>query len=88
MCVISFPHILSLSQKVQKHLKSLTDHNAVNSDGDTLLHAYIRRKDKHKNECLLTLLVYGNCDVDKENAHGFTPLHIAAEVWVGKVLKY
>ena len=79
------PSLSSLSQKVQKHHKSLPDHNTVDSDGDTLLHAYIRRKDKHRNECLLALLVYGNCDVDKENGHGFTPLHIAAEVSVERV---
>ena len=73
------PSSLAL-QKVRKHLSNLEDHNVLNSDGDTLLHTYIRRKDKHKKECLLSLLVYGDCDVDAENKQGVTPLHLAAEV--------
>ena len=72
--------ILFSLQKVQKYLKELRDHNKVNVNGDTLLHAYVRRKDKHRDECMLALLVYGQCSVDGANRQGFTPLHLAAEV--------
>ena len=65
---------------VQRYLKELQDHNEVNENGDTLLHAIVRRKDKYRQECLLALLVYGRCDIDGGNTQGFTPLHIAVEV--------
>ncbi|CAI8029956.1 85/88 kDa calcium-independent phospholipase A2 [Geodia barretti] len=66
--------------KVQKFLKELPDHNEANENGDTLLHAFVRRRDKYSQDCLLALLVYGQCDVDGGNHQGFTPLHIAAEL--------
>ena len=71
-----------LLQKVQKFLKDLQDHNEANENGDTLLHAFVRRRDKYSQDCLLALLVYGQCDVDGGNHQGFTPLHIAAEVCI------
>lgn len=84
-CAIIYKHLflfLLPSQKVQRYLKELQDHNELNEHGDTLLHAIVRRKDKYRQECLLALLVYGRCDVDGGNMQGFTPLHIAAEVAV------
>ena len=74
------PPPLYPKQKVQRLLKELENHDARNTDGDTLLHTYVRRQDKHKKDCLLALLMYGSCDVDGSNKQGFTPLHIAAEV--------
>ncbi|CAI8037585.1 hypothetical protein GBAR_LOCUS21021 [Geodia barretti] len=40
------------AEKVQKFLKELPDHNEANENGDTLLHAFVRRRDKYSQDCL------------------------------------
>ena len=67
-------------QHVQKLLKNNPDPDAVDDNGDTPLHAYVKRKDKHKFDCLTTLLIHSKCDLDKPNHDGMTALHLAAEV--------
>jgi len=68
------------TQHVQKLLKNNPDPDAVDDNGDTPLHAYVKRKDKHKFDCLVTFLIHSKCDLDKPNANDMTALHLAAEV--------
>ena len=63
-----------------KLLRSEVDPDAADEKGDTPLHAYVKRTDKHKFECLMALLVHSKCDLDKPDQEGMTPLHLAAQV--------
>ena len=60
--------------------------NALNSEGDSVLHSIVRRQFKHhrekeqKQEYLMALLMYSDADVDLLNAQKTTALHIAVEV--------
>ena len=71
-------------QKVKKYLQMPgTDINATNVVGDTPLHCYIKSDRADKLELLSTFLVHCNCKVlqiDKPNAEGKSPLHVAIEV--------
>ena len=71
-------------QKVKKYLQVPgTDVNAANFAGDTPLHCYVKSDRADKLELLYTLLVHCNCKVmqiDKPNAEGKPPLHVAIEV--------
>ena len=49
-------------------------------EGDTPLHAYVRRGDKQKLSCLMTLLINADCDVNAFNQEGDAPLHLACRV--------
>ncbi len=49
--------------------------------GDAPLHAYVRRKDKNKLDCLMAFLTDPKCDVDVVNEEGDSPLHLACKVW-------
>ena len=68
------------SQKVLKYLgKEGVDVGALH-DGDTPLHAYVRRRDKNKLGCLMTFLINAKCDVNAVNKDGDSPLHLACKV--------
>ena len=60
--------------------------NALNSEGDSVLHSIVRRQFKHhrekeqKQEYLTALLIYSDADVNLLNAQKTTALHIAVEV--------
>ena len=60
--------------------------NALNSEGDSVLHSIVRRQFKHhrekeqKQEYLMALLIYSDADVNLLNAQKTTALHIAVEV--------
>ena len=72
-----------LLQKVLKYLDQKgVDANALDENGDTPLHAYVRRKDKNKLECLMIFLINASYEVDKLNKSGDTPLHLACKVCV------
>lgn len=49
-------------------------------DGETPLHAYVRRHDKQKLQCLMTFLVHAEYDVDMVNKDGDSALHLACKV--------
>lgn len=67
-----------------KYLQILgTDVNVTNFEGDTPLHCYVKSDRADKLDLLITFLVHCNCKVlqiDKPNAEGKSPLHIAIEV--------
>lgn len=56
------------------------DHNALDMNGDAPVHSYVRRRDKEKFKCLMTLLIHSDCDVNLANRDGQTALHLACEV--------
>ncbi len=49
-------------------------------NGDAPLHAYIRRRDKQKQNCLMTFLIHAEHDVNLVNEEGDTALHLACKV--------
>jgi len=76
----SHTHTHIRAQHVLKLLRSEVDPDAADEKGDAPLHAYVKRTDKHKFECLMALLVHSKCDLDKPDEEGMTPLHLAAQV--------
>ena len=57
--------------------------NALNSEGDSVLHSIVKRQFKHhrqKQEYLTALLMYSDVDVNLLNAQKTAALHIAVEV--------
>lgn len=68
------------AQDLKKLLVKVVDHNALDANGDAPVHSYVRRRDKEKFKCLMTLLIHGNCDVNLPNKDGQTALHLACEV--------
>ena len=78
------PVAIPCLQKVLKYLGKKGIDSGFLHDGDTPLHAYVRRQDKHKMECLMTFLVHADYDVDMVNDDGDSPLHLACKVgWKG-----
>lgn len=71
----------AFSQKVLKYLGREGVDVSFRHNGDTPLHAYVSRKDKHKLDCLMTFLINApKCDVDMLNDDGNTALHLACKV--------
>ena len=57
--------------------------SVANDYGDTPLHCYIKSGRDDRLDLLLTLLVHCNVkllDINKEDSHGDTPLHVATKV--------
>ena len=57
--------------------------NALNSEGDSILHSIVKRQFKHhrqKQEYLTALLMYSDVDVNLLNAQKTAALHIAVDV--------
>ena len=75
-------YLLCLLQKVLVYLSQKgVDTNTYDKNGDTPLHAYVRRKDKNKLDCLVAFLINAKeYDVDRKNGDGDTPLHVACKV--------
>ena len=71
---------LHIPQDLKKLLMKVEDHNVLDFNGDAPVHSYIRRRDKEKFNCLMTLLIYSKCDVNLPNKDGQTALHLACEV--------
>ena len=71
-------------QTLLKHMSSSdADLNAPNEEGDSPIHAIIRRKRKKRADLLLTLLVNGCSRVDLDRCSmvsGETALHLAVMV--------
>lgn len=67
-------------QELLKLLFKVTDHNALNQDGDAPLHSFVKRRDKEKFNCLMAFLIHSKCDVNLTNREGQTALHLACEV--------
>ena len=67
---------------VKKLLFDITDHNALDTNGDAPLHCFVKRKDKEKFNCLITFLIHSKCDVNLPNTDGQTALHLACQVSV------
>ena len=68
------------AQDLKKLLVKVVDHNELDANGDTPVHSYVRRRDKEKFKCLMTMLIHGDCDVNMPNKDGQTALHLACEV--------
>ena len=71
-------------QKIKKYLQTPgTDINEANDAGDTPLHCYVKSDRADKLDLLATFLVHCNCkmlQIDKPDAEGKSPLHVAIEV--------
>ena len=70
-------------------MDKVEDHNVQDMDGDAPVHAYVKRKDKEKMNCLMTFLIHSKCDVNLPNEEGQTALHLACQVrlsWPGKTI--
>ena len=85
--VIQLYCVLLSASKLQtllKHMESQdVDLNAPNVDGDSPMHAIIRRKRRKRPDLLMTLLVNGCSRVDVNQcslASGDTALHLAVMV--------
>ena len=72
-----------------KHLKQLlkteSDVNVVNSNGDAPIHSILKRGNSPKDRreiatLLMTLLTFSPVDVNLTNRDKMTPLHLAAQV--------
>ena len=67
-------------------MEASTDANALNSHGRAPLHSLVEKKAVDKEEklkkmsLLVTLLTYGDVDIDKATSAGETALHIATRV--------
>ena len=61
-------------------INSGADMNALNEEGEAVIHNIIKKKRKDKLEMLLTLLINSEVDVNLQNWKGNTALHIAIEV--------
>ena len=66
-------------QALKKLLSKVEDHDAWDKNGDAPVHSYLRRRDKEKFNCLMTLLIHSHCDVNLANKDGQTALHLACE---------
>ena len=73
-------YIVHHMQELKKLLVKVGDHNALDMNGDAPVHSYVRRRDKERFKCLMTLLVHSDCDVNLANKDGQTALHLACEV--------
>ena len=78
-----------LLQTIEVLLEFGADILTSNNRGDLPLHAIIRAEYNHENKlaakdrqnCVLVLLAYANCDPNCRNLKdGATPLHVAAQV--------
>lgn len=49
-------------------------------DGDTPLHAYVKRQDKQRMNCLMAFLIHAEYDVNMVNKDGDSALHLACKV--------
>ncbi len=69
-------------QRVLHYLgKDKVDADALDENGNTPIHAYIKRGDKRKLECLMTFLINAKYeDINAKNHDGDTPLHLACKV--------
>ena len=77
----SLPTVYMYAQDLKKLLVKVGDHNALDMNGDAPVHSYVRRRDKQKFKCLMTLLIHSECDVNLANKEGQTALHLACEVY-------
>ena len=84
----SLPLQLYAQQKaLKKLLRKVDDHDALDMNGDTPLHSYVRRRDKEKFNCIMTFLIHSKCDVNLPNREGQTALHLACEVGLCTVVE-
>ena len=68
-------------QKLLKYLsQNDVDVTAFDERGDMPLHAYVRRTDKCKMDCLFTFLINAEYNVDALNKDSDTALHLACKV--------
>ena len=62
------------------------DPNITNSEQDAPIHSLVKRKAAGKKQLeekmhlLVTLLTFGNVDIERQNADGYTALHLAVMV--------
>ena len=69
-----------MMQAVKKLLFEVTEHDTLDSNGDTPLHCFVKRKDREKFNCLIIFLIHSKCDVNLLNKDGQTALHLACQV--------
>ncbi len=83
--VYIYIYIFFFLKKIRKYLKQGGVNSAVvNGRGDTPIHAFVRREDHAQSlDCLFTLFIYGEYDIDILNAEADTPLHLACKVNCG-----
>ena len=69
-------------QRVLHHLgKDEVDADGIDENGDSPIHAYVRRGDKKRMECLMAFLINAKYkDINAKNTDGDTPLHLACKV--------
>ena len=86
-CLLCCCSLLLVIQKFFEKLQSPDiSVQSLGPDGDSILHAIIRRQFKsrrqkeQKRECLMVLLLHSDIDVNQLNARKTTALHIAVEV--------
>ena len=66
--------------------KGETDPNSLNSEENAPIHSLVKRKakgkknQKEKMHLLVTLLTFGDVDIDMLNGDGYTALHLAVKV--------
>ena len=66
--------------------KGETDHNSLNSEENAPIHSLIKKKargkkrQREKMRLLVTLLTFGDVDIDMLNGDGYTALHLAVKV--------
>lgn len=63
-----------------KYLKRGIWPEQLNREGDAPIHYYVKRRDKHKFDCLVAFLIHSQSIVDLVNNDGMTALHLACEV--------
>ena len=74
-CVFLYP-----LQHVVKYLKRGIWPEQLNREGDAPLHYYIKRRDKHRFDCLMAFLIHSTSIIDLVNNDGMTALHLSCEV--------
>ena len=67
--------------------KGETDPNSLNSEENAPIHSLVKKKakgkknQKEKMHLLVTLLTFGDVDIDMLNGDGYTALHLAVQVY-------
>ena len=70
--------------------KGETDPNSLNSEENAPIHSLVKRKakgkknQKEKMHLLVTLLTFGDVDINMLNGDGYTALHLAVKVGLFK----
>ena len=85
--IIQTHHFIFNAKELREAIeKCSADLNSTNEDNDAPIHSLIKRKAKGKKQMLermhllVTLLTFGNVNIEQQNGEGNRPMHLAVMV--------